>query len=330
MGIKITGMYHAGLIYDVGMNNGDDTAYYLSRGFRVLAIEANPVLVEQAAKRFEREIQAGRLTLLHIGVSDIEGELPFWICDTISEWSSFDEAIPARDGNPHHKIMVRCRRFRSILDEFGAPYYLKLDIEGSEIHCLRDLSATADLPNYISFERGDRSTEPLTILHELGYNGFKLISQIHHIPVQYPPVAAQSSYERALKFCESTNFLLRMCRKLGAREFLQRKLDQSRFRNGWFFPPGSSGPFAEDTAGKWQSFEEILETVSRANSARSAGELSIFWGTKEYSFWADFHAKHFACPQSASLAPCVVSRTNFDVLRNSLQNAGNSTLSAEG
>ena len=36
------------LIYDVGMNNGDDTAYYLSLGFRTVAIEADPELVEQA------------------------------------------------------------------------------------------------------------------------------------------------------------------------------------------------------------------------------------------------------------------------------------------
>ena len=34
--------YNPGLIYDVGMNNGDDTAYYLRRGFRVIAIEPNP------------------------------------------------------------------------------------------------------------------------------------------------------------------------------------------------------------------------------------------------------------------------------------------------
>jgi len=44
------------LIYDVGMNNGDDSAYYLSLGFRVVAIEANPELVEQAKLRFAREI----------------------------------------------------------------------------------------------------------------------------------------------------------------------------------------------------------------------------------------------------------------------------------
>ena len=31
------------LVYDVGMNNGDDTAYYLRMGYRVVAFEANPV-----------------------------------------------------------------------------------------------------------------------------------------------------------------------------------------------------------------------------------------------------------------------------------------------
>jgi hypothetical protein len=62
------------LIYDVGMNNGDDTAYYLSLGFRVVSIEANPELIEQAELRFAREIDSGRRTILNIGVADQEGE----------------------------------------------------------------------------------------------------------------------------------------------------------------------------------------------------------------------------------------------------------------
>ena len=40
------------LILDLGMNNGDDTAYYLTRGFRVVALDANPALCEGARKRF--------------------------------------------------------------------------------------------------------------------------------------------------------------------------------------------------------------------------------------------------------------------------------------
>jgi 16S rRNA A1518/A1519 N6-dimethyltransferase RsmA/KsgA/DIM1 with predicted DNA glycosylase/AP lyase activity len=45
-------LVHQDLIYDVGMNNGDDTAYYLRRGFRVVAIEADTRLVRCAAERF--------------------------------------------------------------------------------------------------------------------------------------------------------------------------------------------------------------------------------------------------------------------------------------
>ena len=34
------------LIYDVGLFNGDDTAYYLYRGYDVVAIDANPVMID--------------------------------------------------------------------------------------------------------------------------------------------------------------------------------------------------------------------------------------------------------------------------------------------
>lgn len=44
------------LIYDVGFNRGEDTAYYLRKGYRVVAFEANPDLVQEGAARFEREL----------------------------------------------------------------------------------------------------------------------------------------------------------------------------------------------------------------------------------------------------------------------------------
>jgi FkbM family methyltransferase len=134
------------------MNNGDDTAYYLSREFRVVAIEAHPVLVEQTSRRFKREIATGDLIILNIGISDREGAFPFWICDAHPESSSFDLSVASRDDVDHHQITISCRRFRSDLEEFGTPYYLKLDIEGNEIYCLQDLIAS-DLPKYVSFEK---------------------------------------------------------------------------------------------------------------------------------------------------------------------------------
>src|SRR5271165_1668340 len=78
------------LIYDVGMNNGDDSAYYLRNGFDVIAIEANPVFVQHAQTRFAKEISDGRLTVLEVGIAEGEGEATFWICDDNLDWSSFD------------------------------------------------------------------------------------------------------------------------------------------------------------------------------------------------------------------------------------------------
>jgi FkbM family methyltransferase len=54
-----------GLIFDVGANNGDDTAAYLARGFRVIAVEANPFLCEDLHKWFANNINLGRAVVVN-------------------------------------------------------------------------------------------------------------------------------------------------------------------------------------------------------------------------------------------------------------------------
>jgi len=133
------------LIYDVGMNNGDDTAYYLARGHRVVAIEADPTLIEAGAARFGKEIAAGRLTLVNCAVGGENADSRFWICPSNRVWNSFDEAIAKRGGAGHYAIDVRVRRFEDVLKEHGVPLYLKIDIEGHDHHCLRAIDP-ADRP----------------------------------------------------------------------------------------------------------------------------------------------------------------------------------------
>ena len=62
-----------GLIYDLGMNNGDDTDFYLKRGFEVVAVEANPALCQQAEERFAEAIAAGKLTIVKAAIGDHDG-----------------------------------------------------------------------------------------------------------------------------------------------------------------------------------------------------------------------------------------------------------------
>ena len=85
------------LIYDVGMHVGDDTAFYLSQGYRVVAVEADPKLVKAAWYRFRHEIEQGKLEIVNVGISDTEGYADFWVCEKVSEWNSFDRNIASRD-----------------------------------------------------------------------------------------------------------------------------------------------------------------------------------------------------------------------------------------
>ena len=215
-------------------------------------------------------------------------DLPFWICNANSHWSSFDPTIASRDGVDHHQINISCRRFRSILEEFGTPYYLKIDIEGNDTYCLQDLTGV-DLPKYVLLERSDRAVESLNLLHNLGYTGFKLISQFNFLPLEYPPTREQKRYEMLTRLLESRMVVIRAVR---ARcNGLARTTDRViPFRDGWSFPPGTSGPFGEDLPGKWQSHAEIVETLKNADHSRDRGDRSPFWNNKDYGFWADFHA----------------------------------------
>ncbi|PYX16093.1 MAG: hypothetical protein DMG87_17645 [Acidobacteria bacterium] len=56
------------IVFDVGMNNGDDSTHYLSKGYQVVAIEANPILVERARARFQKEIAAGQILIECVGI----------------------------------------------------------------------------------------------------------------------------------------------------------------------------------------------------------------------------------------------------------------------
>jgi FkbM family methyltransferase len=276
------------LIYDIGMNNGDDTAYYLQRGFRVIAVEANPALVSQAIQRFEREVAEDRLVVLNVGIAEQPGKLRFWICETHPEWSSFDQGIASRDGCPHHAITIACRRFGSLLEEYEVPYYLKVDIEGNDLLCLQDLKA-GDLPKYVSVEASDINL--LTVLRDLGYTRFKCVSQFNFLPLEVSPSREQRYQEQVRRLLCSERFWLRVVRRLGLRRWLTSQMNRSRRLQDHVFPWGSSGAFGEDLLGRWQSFEEMWNTYRHFQQLQENGEPSLFWYEKDFSFWSDFHSR---------------------------------------
>ena len=163
-------------IFDVGLHTGQDTEHYLRRGFRVLAIEADPDLCRDASKRFRPALKSGRLHILNCGIGPVDGQLPFYVNRGLREWSSFEVEYGARDFGAD-EIQVEVRTMASVLGEFGTPYYMKIDIESWDRHAVASMAATECRPKYVSVENGNGPLLPL--LRQAGYGAFKFINQAH-------------------------------------------------------------------------------------------------------------------------------------------------------
>ncbi|TCJ17792.1 FkbM family methyltransferase [Flaviaesturariibacter flavus] len=250
------------LIFDIGMHEGEDTRYYLKRGYRVVAVEANPLLARKGEQRFAKAIADGQLTILNVGVGDHEGILPFYINGKYSEWSSFDKATGTRDGTPFKVIEVPCVRTAGLFEKYGIPYYLKVDIEGFDHYPLRDINAEGDKPRYVSCEAVQ--LEWLTILRDKGYTKFKMLHQGYG----YRPIN--------LALDATWYFPKYQVLRNGIKRRLQRFLPFRHLH-------GSTGPFGEDTRGSWHTYEEVAEFYRAFYQYEKKAPLNTV-------SWYDFHA----------------------------------------
>ena len=204
------------LAFDIGFNTGDDTALMLLQAYRVVAIEANPLLVERGRVRFAQAIQSGRLTLLNIALANdvaLVGQLlPFFVNAYKHEWSSFEQRVGCRQrksaagfiqnmnhGRGSHnrtrsggtsdsttELLKHCRRLdvvavscAKLFQEHGIPHVLKLDAEGAEWPCVQALEQFGSRPSYVSIELAVQccNSTQLDFFHSLGYERFKWVNQ---------------------------------------------------------------------------------------------------------------------------------------------------------
>ena len=67
-----------GLIFDLGMNDGSDTAFYLAKGFSVVGVDAAEDLCGPVRDKYQAEIDAGRLAIENVAVTESEGPVTFY------------------------------------------------------------------------------------------------------------------------------------------------------------------------------------------------------------------------------------------------------------
>lgn len=263
------------LIVDVGLHHGQDTAYYLSRGAAVVAIDADLRLIEQARGRFTDAVTAQRLHLIHAAVASASGTIAFHLSDN-SEWNSLSSGIAARKHLGMTTIDVPAVTLAEIFRTHGTPGYCKIDVEGADLLCLESLKGYTPLPRFISVESECGGDEGLTetaalgtlhALHGLGYQRFKLVDQAT-LAVLRPDTPFYTS-----------NIWKRVLHKFRPpRDVLARRL-------GWRFERGASGPFGEDLDGDWVNYSAAVSLL-RAHRADYFRQPSA----SPFGFWCDWHA----------------------------------------
>ncbi len=266
------------LVFDVGMNNGDDTAFYLEMGCRVVAVEANTALCEQVAARLPGPVRDGRLTILNAAVASEAGEVEFWINEDKPEWSALDRTSAERGGHRNVKVRVQAVRFADVLRQFGIPYYLKVDIENADHFCLEGIRETG-LPEFVSVELSN--LELLQTYEELGYTQFLLVEQSSLLPVQ--PWDWLTGWTEQLPRILATHrgLLSRMARKACGYPRIRSWGRRSRRFPNREFPIGSSGGFGRDLPGRWCTGAEIRDLWPRHLK---------HWTDHGREFWCDLHA----------------------------------------
>ena len=280
-----------GLIFDVGMHDGSDTAFYLQQGYAVVAIEADPDLASAAAARFAAAINDGQLTILNVGIAERAGKATFWIADDNSVWNSFDVRIASRNGGRHHAIQIETTRFEDVLKTFGVPVYLKVDIEGYDALCVKDVGP-GRLPRFISVESecagdGDelspkQAVQMLDLLRDAGYRRFKLISQDG-----FRTAGSTDLWKAVRRVLESAAY--GKLRAPGFSSVARRLCHQDRLqrRNQFQFACGSTGPWGPGLLGRWRDYQ-----AARTMYLRLREQYFRQNGVKTYSFWYDWHATY--------------------------------------
>ena len=245
------------LIFDVGAHKGEDTEFYLKKGFRVVAVEAMPEFCEVIRNRFPEYVKSGALSVVNLAVSNSPGDISFYVDDRVSEWGTTNQQWSERNKNfgagVGRTLTIRAAKLADILKEHGIPRYCKIDIEGNDLEALASLTELSELPQFVSIESDKTSWEKLIeefeTFEKLGYRKYRIIDQ-SLVSMQKSPTAPKEG-----KFVD------------------------------WQFKNGSSGLFGNELPGAWVSALEAIEiykSIFRGYAIN--GDLGLFGGGPKSMF----------------------------------------------
>ncbi len=145
------------LVFDIGMHRGEDTAFYLALGYRVVAFEANPELVAHCEQRFSAAIAEKRLSIVSgaIAPADRQGPVTFYKNARKSVWGTTVPTWVERNRAAAAdvvRIEVPAVDFEAHLRRHGTPFFAKIDVEGVDDLVRNALCSAVPAPPLLSLE----------------------------------------------------------------------------------------------------------------------------------------------------------------------------------
>jgi len=148
------------LIFDIGANQGYKAGIFLRLGARVVAVEPDDASQETLRRRFlTYRLRKKKLVIVPKAVSDRSSVEVLWIDtpggakNTLSR--KWVEALSGDDNRFGERLQFGRRKevetvsMNDLISAYGAPFFIKIDVEGHELSVLRGLKQPVP---YLSFE----------------------------------------------------------------------------------------------------------------------------------------------------------------------------------
>lgn len=163
-----------GLILDIGLHEGHDSAMFLRHNYKVIAVEArtypitHPVLVEGLSNKL--------FSVQHSAIANESGKhLTFYTPRGHTELASlYISTCRNTQCDTHTVKTITCADLLNVQDI--QVFLLKVDIEGADMACIQTLTQVipSKLPKYVAVE----DNKAIHTLKNIGYSAFKLVSGI--------------------------------------------------------------------------------------------------------------------------------------------------------